>query len=79
MMYSGVIDFLKFDTPWKEIDDQDEVMSHLLLQNKLHSHQVFNILLALGPLKDYMGEHEMGVGAREILDGRCNPNVEANL
>eukprot|EP00957_Ditylum_brightwellii_P049032 3720167-Ditylum_brightwellii.AAC.1 len=78
-MYSGVIDSLNFDPPWKEIDNQGEVMSHLLLWKKLHLHQVFNILLASGPLKDYIGEHRMGEGARSILERNFDPNVEVNL
>eukprot|EP00957_Ditylum_brightwellii_P191703 14594047-Ditylum_brightwellii.AAC.1 len=78
-MYSKVIDSLKFETPWKEIDDQDKVMSCQLLQNKLHLHQAFNTPLALGLLKDYIRKHSMGKGAREILDGNFDPNVEGNL
>eukprot|EP00957_Ditylum_brightwellii_P151952 11570834-Ditylum_brightwellii.AAC.1 len=54
-------------------------MSRLLLQNKLHLHQAFNILLALGPPKDYIREHGMGEGEREILDGHFDPNAEVNL
>eukprot|EP00957_Ditylum_brightwellii_P209986 15364450-Ditylum_brightwellii.AAC.1 len=59
-MYSGVIYSLKFDTPWKEIDDQDKVMSCILLQNKLHLHQAFSTLLTSSPLKDYIRKHGMG-------------------
>eukprot|EP00957_Ditylum_brightwellii_P098075 7470930-Ditylum_brightwellii.AAC.1 len=53
-LYDDVVSSLQFATSWTSIVDDDEVSARLLLQNKLHLHQVRDMPCAYGPLKDYI-------------------------
>eukprot|EP00957_Ditylum_brightwellii_P000258 20005-Ditylum_brightwellii.AAC.1 len=54
-------------------------MNRLLLRNKLHLNQAFNIPFALGPLKEYIREYGLGPGAEEILEGNFDANIDCNI
>eukprot|EP00957_Ditylum_brightwellii_P192274 14636727-Ditylum_brightwellii.AAC.1 len=56
--------------PFKVLDHQDEGMSVLVQQNKLHLHQEFDTPFTKKELKDYIGEFVTSCGAQEILDGQ---------
>eukprot|EP00957_Ditylum_brightwellii_P150216 11438914-Ditylum_brightwellii.AAC.1 len=47
--YAPVSECLQFKHSWNIIDDEDEVMSHLLSWNKLHQHQAWDTPCAKGP------------------------------
>eukprot|EP00957_Ditylum_brightwellii_P147507 11233059-Ditylum_brightwellii.AAC.1 len=66
-MYSGVSDKLEFKPAWVSIDDEDQVMSILLRQNKLHPHQAWDIPCA----------HREG--AQDSSKGNFNQNITENL
>eukprot|EP00957_Ditylum_brightwellii_P144469 11004660-Ditylum_brightwellii.AAC.1 len=67
-MYDEVLRSLQYEPLWKEIDDEDKVMSSLLLHNKLHLHQARVTPFANGPLKDYLGTDILGKGAQDIFN-----------
>eukprot|EP00957_Ditylum_brightwellii_P066332 5035385-Ditylum_brightwellii.AAC.1 len=54
-------------------------MEALLQQNSLHLHQSFDTSFAEGPLKEYIGEFGLGLGADNILHGRFDPNKLENI
>eukprot|EP00957_Ditylum_brightwellii_P120895 9220547-Ditylum_brightwellii.AAC.1 len=61
------------------MDDQDEIMSTLIKQNKLQLHQSFDNPLATQTIQEYIGENGTGHGVKEILDGNFGPNQFDNL
>eukprot|EP00957_Ditylum_brightwellii_P137468 10480960-Ditylum_brightwellii.AAC.1 len=67
------------ETEYREIDDPDEVMSRLLLQNKLHLNQAYDTPFANGPLHDYVGDDGLSAGATDILNGDFDPNESENI
>eukprot|EP00957_Ditylum_brightwellii_P097422 7420146-Ditylum_brightwellii.AAC.1 len=64
---------------WTSIVNKDEVIAQLLLCNKLHLHQVWDMPCPYGPLKDYIGDYGIGSGAKDILDENFDPNVASSL
>eukprot|EP00957_Ditylum_brightwellii_P110267 8410140-Ditylum_brightwellii.AAC.1 len=52
-MYDEVSMGLGFQPAWVPMDDDDRVMSALLMRNKLHLHQAWETPCALGAIKDY--------------------------
>eukprot|EP00957_Ditylum_brightwellii_P028909 2184079-Ditylum_brightwellii.AAC.1 len=60
------------------MDDQDEVMSSLIARNKLHLHQVFDAPFATKVIQNYIEQFGTGTGAKEILDGEFDPNIQGN-
>eukprot|EP00957_Ditylum_brightwellii_P075803 5761211-Ditylum_brightwellii.AAC.1 len=54
-------------------------MTNLIRQNKLHLHQAFDTPFASSPMKECIGENGTGQGAKEILEGKFNPNKFNNL
>eukprot|EP00957_Ditylum_brightwellii_P165564 12604010-Ditylum_brightwellii.AAC.1 len=54
-------------------------MEKLLSRNKLHLHQAYETPFASDPLKDYIGEYGLGVGAQEIIEGNFDPNKSKNM
>eukprot|EP00957_Ditylum_brightwellii_P096305 7334903-Ditylum_brightwellii.AAC.1 len=48
-IYDGVVSSLQFATGWTSIVDKDEVNARLLLHNKLHLHQVWDMPCAHDP------------------------------
>eukprot|EP00957_Ditylum_brightwellii_P087670 6676040-Ditylum_brightwellii.AAC.1 len=53
-------------------------MEKLLSRNKLNLHQAYETPFASGPLKDYIGEYDLGAGAQEIIEGHFDPNKSKN-
>eukprot|EP00957_Ditylum_brightwellii_P043156 3270377-Ditylum_brightwellii.AAC.1 len=78
-LYDDILSSLRFASKRISVEDDDEVTARLLLCNKLHLHQVWDTLFANGPLKEYIGEYGIGVGAQDILEGNFDPNLECNL
>eukprot|EP00957_Ditylum_brightwellii_P102930 7844760-Ditylum_brightwellii.AAC.1 len=78
-MYNSVLTNLNFQPAWNIIDDDEEVMSHLLFRNKLHLHQALDTLCAKGLIKDYIGEYGISQGEKDVIEGNFDPNVAANL
>eukprot|EP00957_Ditylum_brightwellii_P184979 14087451-Ditylum_brightwellii.AAC.1 len=60
---------LCFQPAWVPMDDDNQVLSTLLLQNKLHLHQAWETPCAWVVIKDYLGDYGLGHGAKEILEG----------
>eukprot|EP00957_Ditylum_brightwellii_P179333 13661725-Ditylum_brightwellii.AAC.1 len=56
------------------LDDQDEVMSVWVQQNKLHLRQEFDTPFTKKELKDYVGKCGPYRGAQAIFDGQFVPN-----
>eukprot|EP00957_Ditylum_brightwellii_P188373 14340507-Ditylum_brightwellii.AAC.1 len=73
------MEHLHYQHAWNEINDPDEVMSRLLLCNKLHLYQAWDTPCATGQLKEYFGTHSLGHGAKDTIDRKFDPNVAANL
>eukprot|EP00957_Ditylum_brightwellii_P016823 1267329-Ditylum_brightwellii.AAC.1 len=75
-MYGKVIALLGFEhaQPFKVLDNHDENMSTLVMQNKLHLHQVFDTPFAKPEVKDYLGKYGTAEGAKDILAGIFDPN-----
>eukprot|EP00957_Ditylum_brightwellii_P013801 1039838-Ditylum_brightwellii.AAC.1 len=78
-MYDEVLIGLGFQPAWVPMDDNNWVMSALLMQNKLHLHEAWETLYAQGAIKDYLGEYGRGHGAKEILEGKFDLNIAANM
>eukprot|EP00957_Ditylum_brightwellii_P147225 11210449-Ditylum_brightwellii.AAC.1 len=78
-MYDEVLTGLGFKPTWTQIDDDNLVMSTLLMQNKFHLHQAWETSCARGAIKDYLGDFGLGQGAQDILDGQFDPNLAENL
>eukprot|EP00957_Ditylum_brightwellii_P001499 116765-Ditylum_brightwellii.AAC.2 len=78
-MNDEVLDGLGFKPAWKLTDNDDKVMSWLLLCNKLHLHQTWETPCARGPIKDYISNYSLGVGAQDILEGNFDTNLAENL
>eukprot|EP00957_Ditylum_brightwellii_P022002 1659630-Ditylum_brightwellii.AAC.1 len=78
-IYDDVSSSLRFASKWTLIEDDDDVTTRLLLQNKLHLHQEWDTPFATGPLKEYIGDYGIGSGAQDILKGNFDPNQECNL
>eukprot|EP00957_Ditylum_brightwellii_P029293 2214169-Ditylum_brightwellii.AAC.1 len=79
VMYEETIADWSFQHPWKEVDDSNDIMDHLITCNKLHLHQAWKTSLANGPLKENVGEYALGQGANEILEGGFDPNKSKNI
>eukprot|EP00957_Ditylum_brightwellii_P024701 1865939-Ditylum_brightwellii.AAC.1 len=67
-MYDIVPISINFHLAWDIIDDDDKVMSHLMLWNKLYSHQSWDTPCAKEPIKDYIGQHRIIQGAKDIIE-----------
>eukprot|EP00957_Ditylum_brightwellii_P057943 4393295-Ditylum_brightwellii.AAC.1 len=78
-MYDAVLTGLGFKPKWTQIDDDEQVMSILLMQNKLYLHQAWEIPCARGAIKDYRGNFGLGQWAQDILNGQFDPNLAENL
>eukprot|EP00957_Ditylum_brightwellii_P191712 14594468-Ditylum_brightwellii.AAC.1 len=78
-IYPETLFTLGFKSKYREVYNSDEVMSRLLLRNKLHLNQAWDTPCAKGPLSDYIGESGLGSGSRDILDGHFDPNKSKNL
>eukprot|EP00957_Ditylum_brightwellii_P030514 2311283-Ditylum_brightwellii.AAC.1 len=78
-MYEETIAALCFQYPWKEVDNSDDMMDHLITCNKLYLHQAWETPFANGPLKEYVGEYGLGQGTTEILEGGVYPNKSKNI
>eukprot|EP00957_Ditylum_brightwellii_P117892 8992660-Ditylum_brightwellii.AAC.1 len=78
-MCDNVIDGLGFKTQWTVLDDNNEVMSRLLLRNNLHLHQTWETPCTKGLIKIYIGEYGLGIGSKDILKGNFNPNLAVNF
>eukprot|EP00957_Ditylum_brightwellii_P164003 12486959-Ditylum_brightwellii.AAC.1 len=78
-MYDAVLTGLGFQPEWTQIDDDEQVMSTLLMQNKFHLHQTWETPCARGAIKDYLGDFDLGQGAQDILNGQCDLNIAENL
>eukprot|EP00957_Ditylum_brightwellii_P155289 11821602-Ditylum_brightwellii.AAC.1 len=78
-MYDEVLKGLGFEPTWIPIDDDDQVMSSLLVWNKLHLHQAWETPCTRGAIKDYLGKFGLGQGAQDILEGHFDPNLAENL
>eukprot|EP00957_Ditylum_brightwellii_P129988 9914160-Ditylum_brightwellii.AAC.1 len=78
-IYPETLFTLGFKAEYKEVYNNDEVMSKLLLRNKLHLNQAWDTPCAKGPLCKYIGENGLGSGSRDILDGDVDPNKSENL
>eukprot|EP00957_Ditylum_brightwellii_P137657 10493843-Ditylum_brightwellii.AAC.1 len=63
-MYDKVFATLDFTytQPFKILDDQDEVLSTLIKQNKLHLHHAFDTPFAEADMQQYIGENGTGKG-----------------
>eukprot|EP00957_Ditylum_brightwellii_P003243 247168-Ditylum_brightwellii.AAC.1 len=64
---------------WTCIDDNELVISKLLLRNKLHVHQAWEMPCACSQIKDYIGKYGLGAGSKDILDDNFDLNVVENL
>eukprot|EP00957_Ditylum_brightwellii_P068333 5187377-Ditylum_brightwellii.AAC.1 len=78
-MYDKVSMGLGFQLAWVPMDDDDQVMSALLMWNKLHLHRAWETPCTRGAIKDYLGEYGLGHGAKEILEGNFDSNIAANM
>eukprot|EP00957_Ditylum_brightwellii_P100496 7660666-Ditylum_brightwellii.AAC.1 len=78
-LYDDVRSSLQFAPGWVPIEDDDKVMSRLLLCNKLHLHQALDSPFAHGPLKEYISNYGLGSSAQDILDGNFDPNAANNF
>eukprot|EP00957_Ditylum_brightwellii_P187143 14253492-Ditylum_brightwellii.AAC.1 len=78
-MYDEVSMGLGFQPAWVLMDDNDWVMSALIKGNKLHLHKAWETPCAWGVIKDYLGEYGLGHRAKEILEGKFDPNIAANM
>eukprot|EP00957_Ditylum_brightwellii_P194648 14827038-Ditylum_brightwellii.AAC.1 len=78
-MYEEVTNGLGFKTHFTVLKNNDEVMSRLLLHNKLHLHQVWETPCVRGPIKEYIGEYGLGIRSKDILDEMFDPNLAENL
>eukprot|EP00957_Ditylum_brightwellii_P212126 15366999-Ditylum_brightwellii.AAC.1 len=74
-IYPETLFNLGFKPEYKEIHDGDEIMTKLLLRNKLHLNQAWDILFTQGPLKDYIREYRLGTGCQDMLDGLTNVDI----
>eukprot|EP00957_Ditylum_brightwellii_P138974 10592679-Ditylum_brightwellii.AAC.1 len=54
-------------------------MPHLLQKNKLHLHQVWGTPCTQGFIKDHLGVHGLGQGAKDTIEGNFDPNLAKNL
>eukprot|EP00957_Ditylum_brightwellii_P121439 9261497-Ditylum_brightwellii.AAC.1 len=81
VMYNTIADILKFDHAklYIHINDPDKVMSHLIEQNKLHLHQAFNTSFATPAMQRCIGKYGTGKGAKDILVGDFDLNIQENL
>eukprot|EP00957_Ditylum_brightwellii_P109509 8351786-Ditylum_brightwellii.AAC.1 len=79
VLYNSVTQHLQIQTGWEIIDNIDEVMTTLLMCNKLHLHQVWDIPCERGPIEDYIGDYSIGRGAKETVEENFDPNVASNL
>eukprot|EP00957_Ditylum_brightwellii_P177400 13512634-Ditylum_brightwellii.AAC.1 len=78
-MYEKTISALGFQHPWRDVDDSDNIMDHLLTCNKLHLHQAWETPFTTGPLKEYIGNYGLGQGATKILEEDFDPNKNKNI
>eukprot|EP00957_Ditylum_brightwellii_P053866 4080807-Ditylum_brightwellii.AAC.1 len=72
------MEFEKTET-YQTMDDQDKIMSTLIKRNKLHLHQAFDTPFARKELQYYIEENGTEKGAKEILEGKFDPNNFDNL
>eukprot|EP00957_Ditylum_brightwellii_P134080 10222332-Ditylum_brightwellii.AAC.1 len=54
-------------------------MNKLLLRNKLHLNQAWDILCAKVPLRNYFRDCRLGPGCHDILEGNFDQNKSENL
>eukprot|EP00957_Ditylum_brightwellii_P086837 6608943-Ditylum_brightwellii.AAC.1 len=59
-IYPETLFTLGFKSKYREVYDDDEVMSRLLLRNKLHLNQIWDTPGAKGPLRNYIKENGLG-------------------
>eukprot|EP00957_Ditylum_brightwellii_P099925 7614746-Ditylum_brightwellii.AAC.2 len=78
-MYNEVLESQQYESSWKEIDEEEKVISGLLLCIKLYLHQAWNTLFSNGPLKDNLGTDRLGKGAQDIPLGCYLPAIHASL
>eukprot|EP00957_Ditylum_brightwellii_P185124 14097592-Ditylum_brightwellii.AAC.1 len=78
-VYPKTLSFLGYKHAYRDIYNDDEVLSNLLLRNKIHLNQAWDTPFAQGPLQDYIGGYGAGVGAEDILSGNFDPNKSENL
>eukprot|EP00957_Ditylum_brightwellii_P126048 9609532-Ditylum_brightwellii.AAC.1 len=78
-MYEETIAALCFQQHWKEVDNSNNIMDHLITCNKLHLHQAWETPFTNGTLKEYLGEYVLEQGANEILEGDFDPNKIKNI
>eukprot|EP00957_Ditylum_brightwellii_P186241 14178314-Ditylum_brightwellii.AAC.1 len=78
-IYPETLSVLGYEDAYRDIYDNNDVMSKLLIRNKLHLNQAWDTPCAQGPLQDYIGDYGTGVGAKDILNGNFDPNKFVNL
>eukprot|EP00957_Ditylum_brightwellii_P015445 1162676-Ditylum_brightwellii.AAC.1 len=78
-MYSEALTSLGCKYDYKDIYDDNEVMSKLLCRNKLNLNQAWNTPCTTGLLREYIGEYGLRAGAKDIIDGNFDPNKSKNL
>eukprot|EP00957_Ditylum_brightwellii_P145528 11080695-Ditylum_brightwellii.AAC.1 len=67
--YDEVTEGLKFKPTWKEIAEEDDIITRLISRNKLHLHQAWATPMASEPLKEYIRDFVLGSGAEDIMSG----------